>query len=55
VLDGALCACELDRNLLPIAPVRFLVGKLIDSMKDRNQLAQMLGVTEKALQEISNM
>lgn len=51
----ALCAYSLDQSLLPIAPVRYLIERLIDSVKDRKRLQRKLEVAKRALSEIDRV
>jgi UTP--glucose-1-phosphate uridylyltransferase len=47
-----ICACELKNNLLPLAPVREVIEKLIHSIRDRSRFEHIVRLTENLLREI---
>jgi UTP-glucose-1-phosphate uridylyltransferase len=50
-----VCAYQLRRNLLPLAPVRSVMEKLIASIKDRSKFERIVQLTEKVLEEIERV
>jgi len=50
-----LLAYELAKKLLPLAPVRFVIGKAIKSIKDRDRLAKIVQWTHKLSEKIEGL
>ncbi len=49
-----ILAYQLSQGLLPLAPVRFLIEKLVDTMDDRNKFEQILLLTQKLSEQVSS-
>ena len=53
--EDSVCAYVLDRDLLPCAPLKGLLEKLVDSINKPQQFHEILRLTDETLEKIDKI